>query len=221
MNQNEGGKMHYHRPPDFQNSSVYDAKRLGQEEIAALFSSLGKVRFVSLDFETTGLSPANNRIIEIGAHAFRMELADTGWQARPEASFESLVNPACSIDPKISALNGIDELTVSSAPYFSELAPSFLDFIKESILIAHNAAFDLAFLNAELGRAKMALCTNPVYDSIVIAKTAISGLPSYSLKALAQSFGIKQQAAHRGADDARVAKDIFVHAINLLYLGRQ
>jgi len=192
------------------------ARRLSDDDIDALFSAVGRVRFVAFDFETTGLSPASDRVVEIGALAFRASRDGGTWKPVPDGAYETLVNPGRPIPPEVSALHGIDDLTVSSAPSFAEAASAFLPFIEGSILIAHNAPFDLGFLYAEVARASIERPINPAYDTIEIARTAISGLPSYSLKALAKAFGIAQNAAHRGGDDARVCMDVFFYSLNLL-----
>ena len=192
------------------------AARLTPDDIDALFAAVGRVRFVAFDFETTGLSPASDRIVEIGAVGFRLEEGESGWSPVIDGTFETLVNPGRPIPPEVSAIHGIDDLSVSSSPAFRETAGNFLDFIEGSILVAHNAPFDLGFLAAETTRAGIENPPNPAYDTIAIAKTAVSGLPSYSLKALAASFTIQQTAAHRGADDARVCMELFSRCINLI-----
>jgi DNA polymerase III epsilon subunit family exonuclease len=192
------------------------AVRLTGDEIDALLAAVGKVRFVAFDFETTGLDAGRDRIVEIGAVGFRLEKDSEGWKAVPDGEYESLVNPGCPIPPEVSAIHGIDDLAVSSAPYFKDAASDFFPFIDGSILVAHNAPFDLGFLKAEAARAGLENPPNPAWDTVSIAKTAISGLPSYSLKSLASSFGINQTAAHRGADDARVCMELFVRCINLI-----
>lgn len=190
--------------------------RLGPDEIDALLSTLGRVRFVALDFETTGLSAELDRVVEIGAIGFRMASDDGAWTAIEDGRYETLVNPQRPIPPEVSAIHGIDDLAVSMAPTFAEAAVELLPFLEGSILVAHNAPFDIGFLLAESARAGIEKPLNPAYDTIAIAKTAISGLPSYSLKALASSFGIEQNAAHRGADDARVCMELFIRCVNLI-----
>ncbi|MBU0928664.1 MAG: 3'-5' exonuclease [Spirochaetes bacterium] len=192
------------------------ASRLSLDDVDALFSAVGRVRFVAFDFETTGLSPASDRIVEIGAVAFRAAQENGSWRAVEDGRYETLIHPGRPIPPEVSAIHGIDDLAVSSAPSFAAAAPGFIAFIEGSILVAHNAPFDLGFLKAETARSGIENPSNPAYDTIAIAKTAISGLPSYSLKALASSFNIAQTAAHRGGDDAKVCMELFMHCINLI-----
>ncbi|MBN2875586.1 MAG: 3'-5' exonuclease [Spirochaetales bacterium] len=182
----------------------------------ALVSTLGRVRFVALDFETTGLSPTADRVVEIGAIGFTVVENAEGWSTVETGTLETLINPCRPIPPEVCAIHGIDDLAVSNAPSFAEIAGDFLSFIEGTVLVAHNAPFDMGFLKAEMERAGLDNPPNPAYDTIAIAKTAISGLPSYSLKSLAASFGIAQNAAHRGGDDAKVCKELFVRCINLI-----
>lgn len=190
--------------------------RLSPDDVDALFSALGRVRFVAFDFETTGLSPETERVVEIGAVAFAMRRGDDGWQAIPEAAYETLVNPGRPIPPNVSAIHGISDLDVSGAPRFAEAAANFFPYIENSVLVAHNAPFDMGFLRAEATRACIEIPSNPAYDTIAIAKTAVPHLPSYSLKALASSFGIVQSSAHRGGDDARVCMELFARCVSLI-----
>lgn len=196
------------------------ASRMSADELDALFAALGQARFVAFDFETTGLSPATDRVVEIGAVGFRLELSKGAWKAVDTASYQTLVNPCCLIPPRVSAIHGIDDLAVASAPTFAQAAGSFIPFLDDSTLVAHNAPFDLGFLAAETARAGIENPPNPAYDTIAVAKTAVSGLPSYSLTSLAAAMGIVQSAAHRGADDARVCMELFVHCINLININK-
>jgi len=205
-----------HGPGERRSYGGSRATRLSPDDIDALFSTLGRVRFVALDFETTGLDPALDRVVEIGAIAFHTEQFDGAWTAVEEGRYETLVNPGRPIPPEVSAIHGIDDLAVSMAPSFAHAAVGLLSFLEGSILVAHNAPFDVGFLLAETFRAGIEKPGNPAYDTVAIAKTAISGLPSYSLKALAASFGIAQTAAHRGADDARVCMELFIRCVNLI-----
>ncbi|HUW68781.1 MAG TPA: 3'-5' exonuclease [bacterium] len=205
-----------HGPGEHRSYGGARVSRLSTDDIDALLSTLGRVRFVAIDFETTGLSPDQDRVVEVGAIAFHMEQADDEWIAIEEGRYETLVNPQRPIPPEVSAIHGIDDLAVSMAPTFAQVAGKLLPFLEGSILVAHNAPFDMGFLLAETVRAGIEKPANPAYDTVAIAKTAISGLPSYSLKALAASFGLEQTAAHRGGDDARVCKELFVRCVNLI-----
>lgn len=192
-------------------------ERLSNEDLDGLYRLLGTASFVAFDFETTGLDAARERVVEIGAVRFRLSESTGAWLSAPEAVFASLVNPGKPIPPEVSAIHGIYDLDVSFAPSFADIAPDFFAFLGDSVLVAHNAPFDLGFLAAESFRAGIELPANPSYDSRVLAKTAVPHLPSYALKALASSFGIEQKEAHRGADDARVCMELFIRCIQLIF----
>lgn len=136
--------------------------------------------------------------------------------ARP-AEFCTLVNPGRPIPAQASAVHGIGDLDVSFAPSFAEAGRELLSFIEGAVLVAHNAPFDLGFLRAECERAGLPLPRNLSYDTLVLAKTAVPGLPSYALGKLAASFGIAQKEAHRGADDARVCMELFGRCMRSLF----
>ena len=190
--------------------------RLSPEDIDGLFTALATKTFVAFDFETTGLSPEKDRVVEIGAVKFRMVEGADGWNLMVEGEYETLVHPQQVIPPEASAIHGISDLDVSQAPYFKSAAAGFLGFVEATVLVAHNAPFDMGFLLAETRRAGLPEPLNPAYDTRILAKSAVPGLPSYSLHNLALSFGIPQTEAHRGADDARVCMELFGKCINLL-----
>jgi DNA polymerase III epsilon subunit family exonuclease len=189
---------------------------MSKDEVDALFTTLGSRIFVAFDFETTGLSADMDRVVEIGAVKFRMVEEAGSWSIVTEGEYETLIHPGRSIPPEVSAIHGISDLDVSQAPYFKAAAGSFMPFLEDAVLVAHNAPFDMGFLLAEARRAGLPEPANMAYDTKNLAKTAVPGLPSYSLRNLSLSFGIHQKDAHRGADDARVCMELFGKCINLL-----
>ncbi len=192
-------------------------ERMGDADKDALHGLLGRASFVAFDFETTGLEAQKERIVEIGAVRFAMREREGEWELSAGEEYASLINPGRPIPSQASAIHGISDLDVSFSPSFKEAAPAFLTFLGDSVLVAHNAPFDLAFLAAECERAGLAVPSNAAYDTKLLAKSAVPHLPSYSLKALASSFGIAQKEAHRGADDARVCMELFARCVRLLF----
>ncbi len=156
----------------------------------------GRAVFTALDFETTGLDPRLDRICEIGAVRFPPGGA-------VEESFELLVNPGRPISPDASRVSGITDEMVREARPLEEALPELLDFLGDSILAAHNAAFDLGFLKAAAARAGLPEPRNRVADTCGLARQAFPGLPSYSLPKLALRMGLDGGRAHRACDDAR------------------
>lgn len=161
--------------------------------------------FTAFDTETTGLRPAEDRIIEIGAVRFNKD-GELG-------EFSTLVYPGILIPRFCTELTGITTKMVYGQPTFAEIAPSFLEFAADSTLIAHNCNFDISFMNSELSRAEMPLLKAPLVpgaDTVKFSRAAFPNLGSWKLQSLAAHFGIPPGNAHRATDDARVCKEIFL-----------
>ena len=169
--------------------------------------------FTVFDLETTGMSAVRDRIVEIGA--VRVEIDGT------LSRFETLVNPGVPIPYQVTRVHGIDDDMVADAPKFKDAAYAFLDFIRGSKLIAHNARFDLSFLQESLARNALPVWKHGVYDSITLIRTAYPGLPSYSLQNLRQSLGLGQDIdesrPHRAGYDAEITMEAFGMAMRRLY----
>ena len=170
-----------------------------------LHSYLGGEVFTAFDTETTGLSSKYEKIIEIGAVKFdKNGIIDT---------YSVLINPEKVISSNITSITGITNLMVSDCKTFSEITPSFLNFINETKLVAHNAKFDIGFVNAELKKTpynnlRKNQCN--AVDTVKVAQKVFPALPCYKLQELAKHFNIKVDAAHRAYDDARVCMELFV-----------
>jgi DNA polymerase-3 subunit epsilon len=167
-----------------------------------LLKHFKEMTYTALDFETTGLDPKRDRIVEIGALRF-------GVQGEFE-SLSVLVNPGMPISPAASKVNGIsDEMLVSCRPV-DELIPELCSFLGSSILIAHNAPFDLSFLKEAMKRAGMKRKIFRVVDTRILASQAFPGKRSYSLQNLIRDFSINPGRAHRALDDARACEELFL-----------
>ncbi len=178
--------------------------------MAAKWHRLGP--FTVFDLETTGLSPSRDRIVEIGA--VRVEVDGTLRR------FETLVNPAVPIPPAVTQVHGITNEMVKDAPKFSDAAYQFLDFIRGSKLVAHNARFDLGFLQESLARTGLPLIKGGAFDSIVLIRRAYPNLPSYRLQALRTTLDLPDDypgTAHRAGFDAEMTMAAFSMAMKRLY----
>ena len=166
----------------------------------ALGQPLGETSFVVLDLETTGGVPGADGVIELGA----VRVAG----GRFLESFTSLVKPAHAIPPFVSRLTGITEAMVADAPPMSAVLPRFLAFAGDAVLVAHNAAFDLAYLNA----AQQALVGRPLDAPVVctlrLARRLLSHLRRRSLDAVAAELGVACFERHRALPDAKIAAEI-------------
>src|SRR3972149_10459943 len=151
---------------------------------------------VALDLETTGLDPALDTVIEIGAVHFQ--------GPRVEAEWSRLVNPGRPLPAYITQLTGITDAMLSGAPRLSRVLPELIEFVGDLPLLGHNLAFDLRFLERHTPfRQNQALDT---YDlASVILPTG-----RYRLSTLAQSLGVVPRAVHRGLEAARTTPQIFV-----------
>lgn len=176
----------------------------------ALWHRLGP--FTVFDLETTGYSPVHDRIVEIGA--VRVEIDGT------LSRFETLVNPAVPIPPRVTAIHGITDAMVKDAPKFSDAGYRFLDFVRGSKLVAHNARFDLSFMQESLARSGLELIRGGAFDSIILIKKAYPGLASYSLQALRSELSLPDDypgQAHRAGFDAEMTMAAFSMAMKRLY----
>ncbi|MDP3062731.1 MAG: helicase C-terminal domain-containing protein [Chloroflexota bacterium] len=152
---------------------------------------------VAIDLETTGLSPEQDQIIEIGAVKFRGdEVLDT---------YQTLVNPFRPLAPFIKRLTGIREEELEQAPPFSAVAGGLKEFLGGHPIIGHNVAFDVAFL----ARQGMALSNVP-YDTWDLAAILLPRAREYSLGLLAASLGITHPQPHRALADAQVTRQVFL-----------
>lgn len=178
----------------------------GIDELLQIYDS-GAI-FTAFDTETTGLKPEEEKILEIGAISFDK----LGIRAR----YNVLINPQKKILPEVTRVNGIDDSMVSDKLTFAENAGYFLDFIKDSILIAHNMPFDLSFVNKELKYINLPPIENKTADTLKLAKEILPELGKYNLQFLAKYFQINVVNAHRAEDDARVCMELFLKLLEMI-----
>ncbi len=166
--------------------------------------------FTVFDIETTGMSPVCDRIVEIAA--IKVEL--DGTQKR----FHTLINPECLISDRLTRIHGITNEMVANAPCFGKIGKDFVEFSESSTLVAHNARFDLGFLQESLNREGIELWKGKTLDSIPLIKQAYPGLASYSLSALRHVFGLSYDGgpAHRAFADVEWTLEVFSLAMKKL-----
>ena len=155
--------------------------------------------FTIFDVETTGFSPTQHKIIEIAA--VRVELDGT------ENYFSSLINPSCTIPYRITQITKISNTMVADKPIFADVGNAFCDFARGTTLIAHNAKFDLAFLQESLARTGLQPWKGKTLDSLSLTKQTFNNLPSYKLQDLKLLLGLEydcENNAHRALDDAKL-----------------
>jgi DNA polymerase III subunit epsilon len=182
-----------------------------QETLDALFDdararSLFATTFVVVDLETTGGAPDGGGITEIGAVKVR------GGEELGE--FATLVNPGERIPPYITVLTGITEAMVMPAPRIESVLPSFLEFAKDAVWVAHNAPYDTGFLKAACAAHGYPWPKPLVLDTAALARRVLTRdeVPNHKLATLARWLRSARQPCHRALDDARATVDV-LHAL--------
>ncbi len=163
---------------------------------------LSEVEFAVVDLETTGWSPLEAAITEIGAVRVR------GGQRRGE--FASLVNPGTPVPPKIEDLTGISDWMLAAAPRLGAVLPGLLEFSQDCVLVAHNAPFDLGFLTAACGTCGVAWPGFTVLDTVMLARQVMNPdeIPDCKLGTLAGFFRARTTPSHRALADARATAHV-------------
>jgi DNA polymerase III epsilon subunit family exonuclease len=172
-------------------------------------TALKEAEFVVLDTEAIVIPSHAPRLIELAAYRLRSgELLD---------SFQTLVNPGIPVPAFVTVLTGITNEMVANAPSFAEVLNVWLEFADDSILVAHDTAFDLPLLNREIARVypgyrlrNIDLCT------VKLARRLIPGLDGHNLGALADYFGITIAQRHRAAPDALATAQVLKHLLSQL-----
>ncbi|MEU6643860.1 DEDD exonuclease domain-containing protein [Saccharomonospora sp. NPDC046836] len=167
-----------------------------------LGTPLRDTTFVIVDLETTGSAPGPAGITEIGAVKVR------GGEVLGE--FATLVDPRAPIPPQIVALTGITTAMVQAAPRIERVLPAFLEFAAGSVLVAHNAGFDVGFLRTACQAHGYAWPRTSVLCTLKLARRVLApqDTRSFRLSALATLFGARTKPTHRALADARATVDV-------------
>ena len=169
---------------------------------------LESARFVVVDLETTGLRPGQSRICEIGA--VRID------GLVPAGTFETLVDPGEPLPRLVASLTGIPDADLVGAPGPAEAVRRFLAFAGDSVLVAHNARFDLAFLDREVERLTGRRVAAPVVDTVGLARRLLAGRVSRaSLASLSHFFGTSVRPCHRALADAQATAEVLIALLGL------
>ena len=163
--------------------------------------------FVVFDIETTGFSPVNNKIIEIGAVKIQQgEITDR---------FSVFVNPGVPIPFEIEKLTSINDSMVMDAPPIEVILPQFLDFCQNAVLVAHNANFDMSFIMENAKRQGL-LRKFTFVDTLGIARVLLTHQAKHTLDAVAKTLSISLENHHRAVDDAECTAHIFLKFSEML-----
>ncbi|MFR5946598.1 MAG: PolC-type DNA polymerase III [Clostridium sp.] len=168
--------------------------------------------FVVFDLETTGLSAKSSEIIEIGAIRF--------IASEPSEIFHYYVKPKKNITAKITSINGITNEMVKDAPTIEEVLPKFIDFIKDDVLIAHNASFDMSFILENLYNLNYKKIKNKVIDTLKLSRQKVREfdydrengikLDNYKLETLKWRFDLSDLPSHNAIDDCKVCAYVYL-----------
>ncbi len=162
--------------------------------------------YVIVDLETTGLSPLRNEIIEIGAIKVRdNEIIDR---------MDILVKPQVAVSPFITRLTGITNKMLEDAIGIKEALEMFRNFASDSTLMAHNARFDMGFLNSNFERHFKCTLENKCLDTLTLSKQYVKGIPNYKLETLANHFDVNYIGAHRSLKDCEITYEVYKNIVN-------
>ena len=171
-----------------------------------LGTPLRDTTFVVVDLETTGGSPATSAITEVGAVRVRGGVV--------EGEFQTLVDPGAPIPPFIAVLTGITDAMVAAAPRIDRVLPAFLEFARGSVLVAHNARFDLSFLRAACVETGHEWPEFDHLDTVTLARRILTRdeAPDVKLSTLARVLRTTVAPCHRALADAQATTDV-LHAL--------
>jgi DNA polymerase-3 subunit epsilon len=190
----------------------YDFDLFARDAVPAALNEapLVKLSYTVFDTETTGLEPsAGDEIISIGAVR-----VVNGRLLRNEV-FEQLVNPRRALNPESARVHRIDAATLRNQPAIGEVLPSFHRFCEDTVLVAHNAAFDMRFL--ELKQASSGVrFSQPVLDTLLLSAVVHPSLEDHTLEAIAARLGVSVMGRHTALGDALLTAEILLKLLPLL-----
>ena len=176
------------------NKNISDIKRL-----CRLYNE-GTV-FTSFDTETSSITPTTGRIIEIGAVKFTKNEIISSWNM--------IFNPHQILSPFITNLTHITQKMVDESDEIDLHLKDFINFTENSIIVAHNAQFDMNFLNSECEKCSLPPVKNKVADTLKLSRLLFPNFASHKLDFLADQFMIDKGSSHRALDDAKTCMELF------------
>lgn len=160
--------------------------------------------FVAVDVETTGFSPINNELIEISAIKYK--------NGKKIDTFSTLIKPKESIPYHITKITGISNNMVEDSPYIEDVKGDLVDFIGDLTIVAHNASFDLKFLNQNTNNS---FIDNHIVDTVPISKIIAPELPNHKLGTVAKFIGIDEDNFHRAEFDCECCAQIYIEYLKM------
>lgn len=171
---------------------------------------LADLVYTVFDTETTGLEPANgDEIIQIGA------LRVLNSRLLQQEHFDQLVDPRCALKPASIAIHGITDSMLLGQPTIDQVLPAFHDFCVDTVLVGHNVAFDMRFL--EIKESSLGIrFDQPVLDTLLLSAVAHPNQESHSLEAIMQRLGIEVDQRHNALADATATAKVFLRLLPAL-----
>lgn len=190
-------------------ASVRSHRAEGEVIVARPGTSLTDAEFVAFDLETTGLIPISCRIVEFGAVRFTLSAGEL-------ETFEQIVDPECPIPPDATRIHGITDAMVRGMPTVAGVLPRFLSFLggPDTVLLAHNASFDIGFLSLAMAKSGIPFPANTVIDTLDVSRKYVRELGSHRLEEVARYFRLTDCEEHRGLSDARLAMGVFQNILS-------
>ena len=173
--------------------------------------------FTVFDVETTGLSPRNDRLVELAALRIDRDGVET--------TFHALIHPGRPIPACASRVHHITDEMVADAPHFPQIGHEFLKFISGSTLVAHNARFDLGFLQESLNRGGLPLWKGNTMDTLLLSRRVYPDLASRKLQDLRVLLNLPDPCggtgqAHRAGADVAWTKELLKHLLECILARR-
>jgi DNA polymerase III subunit epsilon len=188
----------------------FDLFRASEQARELAERRLVELSYTVFDTETTGLEPSTgDQILQIGATRI------VAGKLRREDCFEQLVNPQRDIPEAGIPIHGIRPEMVVDAPVIAAVLPAFHAFAQDTVLVAHNAAFDMRFLELQQAGAGVVF-DQPVLDTLLLSAVVHPQQESHRLEAIAERFGVPVLGRHTALGDAMVTAEIFLKLIPLL-----
>lgn len=167
---------------------------------------LSDLDFVAFDTETTGLVASTERVIELSGVRFSFD----GEIDR----FESLIDPQQAIPPDSIRMHGIQDEDVKGQPLFADAVGGFLDLVEGTVVLAHNAEFDVGFLAHEAHRAGRRMPRVPVVDTVEISRALREDLPNHKLETISKALNCPAPTYHRALADSVTLMNVFLGLVD-------
>ena len=190
--------------------SMYEALCDRASGAEVLDRPLADLVYTAFDTETTGLQPSRgDEIIQIGA----LRVADGHIDA--DHAFEALIDPQRPINPESEKIHGISNADVAGKPTIGQVLPEFYDFCMDSVLLGHNVAFDMRFLQMKEQSTRVVF-RQPVVDTLLLSAVAYPNQPHHSLEASMALLGVSIEHRHSAYSDAVATAQVFLKLVPLL-----